>query len=87
MPGLPCHSIVDIDKQPNFDCLHDTIGECRSGLSEQDVAEAIDKRAAARSSKNFAEADAVREEIFSKGIQIMDTPQGTVWRPRPLLND
>lgn len=57
----------------------------RSGLSEADVLEAIEKRASARKAKNFAAADALREEIAAKGIQILDTPEGTVWRPNPNL--
>ena len=58
---------------------------CRSGLSEADVLRAIERRAAARKEKDFAAADAVREEIAAKGIQILDTPEGTVWRPNPNL--
>ncbi len=58
---------------------------CRSGLSEEDVLEAIERRAAARKDKDFAAADAVREEIAAKGIQILDTPEGTIWRPNPNL--
>lgn len=59
---------------------------CRSGLTEEDVADAIERRAAARASKDFAKADAIREEVGGRGIQIMDTPEGTTWRPRPLLD-
>ena len=47
--------------------------------------EAIERRAAARKEKDFAAADAVREEIAAKGIQILDTPEGTIWRPNPNL--
>ena len=32
-------------------------------------------------------ADQVREEMASKGIQIMDTPQGTTWRPNSSPED
>ena len=39
----------------------------------------IAKRSEAKKAKNFAEADAVREELTAMGIAIMDTPEGTVW--------
>ena len=54
-------------------------------MTEEDVSNAIEARAAARAVKDFAKADAVREGVAAKGIQIMDTPQGTTWRPGPAL--
>ena len=30
--------------------------------------------------KNFAEADRIRDELKARGIEIIDTPQGTKWR-------
>jgi cysteinyl-tRNA synthetase len=45
------------------------------------VVERIGARAAARQAKDFAAADAVRKELAAKGIMLMDTPQGTSWRP------
>ncbi len=38
-------------------------------------------RADARAAKDFASADAVRIKLASQGVAIMDTPQGTTWRP------
>ena len=37
-------------------------------------------RTEAKKAKNFAEADRIRDELKSKGIEIIDTPQGTKWR-------
>lgn len=37
-------------------------------------------RTAAKKEKNFAEADRIRDELKARGIEIMDTPQGTKWR-------
>ena len=37
-------------------------------------------RTAAKKAKNFAEADRIRDELKAKGIEIIDTPQGTKWR-------
>lgn len=40
----------------------------------------IADRTAARTQKDFAQADAIRDELKTKGIEIMDTPRGTTWR-------
>jgi len=53
----------------------------RAGLTEAHVAAKIEARAAARGAKDFAAADAIRVELAAQGVAIMDTPQGTTWRP------
>lgn len=53
----------------------------RAELTAADVEQQIEDRAAARKAKDFAEADAVRARLAAKGILMMDTPQGTSWRP------
>jgi cysteinyl-tRNA synthetase len=40
----------------------------------------VAERIAARRAKNFAEADRIRGELASEGIEIMDTPEGSTWR-------
>ena len=40
----------------------------------------IAARAAAKKEKNWAEADRVRDELKARGIEIIDTPQGTKWK-------
>jgi cysteinyl-tRNA synthetase len=50
-------------------------------LHPPQVEDAISRRAAARAAKDFAAADAVRLELEGAGVLIMDTPQGTTWRP------
>lgn len=37
-------------------------------------------RTAAKKEKNYAEADRIRDELKTRGIEIIDTPQGTKWR-------
>jgi cysteinyl-tRNA synthetase len=41
---------------------------------------AIAERLAARKSRDFARADAIRAEWVGKGIAFEDGPQGTTWR-------
>jgi len=54
----------------------------QSGVDEQTKAkieELIEKRDIAKKEKDFGLADALRDEILSFGVQIMDTPHGTFW--------
>ncbi|HEY0094506.1 MAG TPA: cysteine--tRNA ligase [Archangium sp.] len=50
------------------------------GLDVAKVDALIQARNDARKGKNVAEADRVREELKSLGVEIMDTPGGTVWK-------
>lgn len=44
------------------------------------IQQLIDDRIAARASKDFAEADRIRDELLSKNITLEDTAKGTTWR-------
>ena len=46
---------------------------------EQFINEKIAERAAAKKEKDFAKADAIRDELLSKGIAIKDTREGVKW--------
>jgi cysteinyl-tRNA synthetase len=37
-------------------------------------------REAARKSRDFKKADAIRDDLLRRGIELLDTPQGTRWR-------
>jgi cysteinyl-tRNA synthetase len=52
----------------------------RLGLSEDEVQGLIDARVAARNDKDFARADEIRDELAQRGVELMDSPQGTTWR-------
>jgi cysteinyl-tRNA synthetase len=41
------------------------------------ITERIEARKAAKKAKNFAEADAIRDELLAKGITLLDTREGT----------
>jgi cysteinyl-tRNA synthetase len=44
------------------------------------ILERIEARKAAKKAKDFAQADAIREELKEKGIAIEDTREGTKWK-------
>jgi cysteinyl-tRNA synthetase len=52
----------------------------QKGIDPAWVEERIRARTAARGAKDFAAADAVRDELKGRGVEIMDTPGGTTWR-------
>ena len=56
--------------------------ETQNEASDEDsyIQEQIAKRIAAKKAKNFAEADAIRDDLKAKGILLVDTAQGTVWK-------
>ena len=52
------------------------------GVNDEDkakIAELIEQRSVAKKEKNFALADAIRDELTKMKISIMDTPNGTIW--------
>jgi len=50
-----------------------------SGLDEAAIAQQIEARAAAKKARDFVLADAIRAELADRGIELKDSPQGTVW--------
>jgi cysteinyl-tRNA synthetase len=40
----------------------------------------IDERAAAKAAKDYAKADSIRKQLETQGIELQDTPKGTVWK-------
>jgi len=55
----------------------DSSNNCLDEVSIQDL---IDQRVAAKSAKNYTEADHIRDHLQTLGISLEDTPQGTNWR-------
>ncbi|SEL36486.1 cysteinyl-tRNA synthetase [Butyrivibrio sp. ob235] len=43
------------------------------------IKDAIERRAAAKKAKDFATADAIRDELLAKGVEIKDTREGVKW--------
>lgn len=52
----------------------------RLGIVAADVEALILKRKDARQNKDFALSDQIRKELSHKGVELMDSPEGTSWR-------
>src|SRR5438309_1148038 len=52
----------------------------RKSIDPSWVEERIAARVAARKAKDFAQADAIRDEVKGSGVELRDSPTGTDWR-------
>ena len=82
MPGaakrkisMEMDSVLSLGLERAWEREEDEVDEELSAYVEQKIAE----RAAAKKEKNFARADAIRDELKAKGILIKDTREGVVW--------
>ena len=63
--------------------LGDVLGlilDKKEELLDADIEKLIEERQAARKEKNFARADAIRDELLEKGIILKDTREGVQWK-------
>ncbi|MEG0721764.1 MAG: cysteine--tRNA ligase [Lachnospiraceae bacterium] len=63
--------------------LMDILGlfvEKEAELLSTDIEQLIEERQTARKEKNFARADAIRDELLAKGIILEDTREGVTWK-------
>ena len=54
--------------------------EKESVLSEKYILDKIKQRSEAKQNKNYDEADSIRDELLSKGIVLIDTREGTIYK-------
>jgi len=52
----------------------------REDLDPEQIQQLLEERAAARTNKDFARADQIREQLDAMGIAIEDRADGTRWR-------
>ena len=58
------------------------IGQTGDDIDKNKVESLIKEREEARLSKNFDRADEIRSDLSEMGIEIEDTPKGTIWRTK-----
>ena len=51
----------------------------KTGISEEEISSYIEERNQARTDKNWARSDEIRDELLEKGIELKDGPEGTGW--------
>jgi cysteinyl-tRNA synthetase len=69
--GASAHEFIEEVKEKRLSAF---------GLVRQDVEQKIAARQEHREQKRWTEADAIRNELESQRIQIMDSPEGCRWR-------
>ena len=55
-------------------------GVGKEDLHAEQIDELIEQRNTARSAKDFATADQIRDQLAAMGVEILDRPDGTSWR-------
>ena len=63
--------------------LTDVLGlivDKKEEMLAEDIEKMIEERQAARKAKDFAKADAIRDELLSRGIILKDTREGVKWK-------
>ena len=63
--------------------LTDVLGllvDKKEDILDEDIEKLIEERQAARKAKDFARADAIRDELLEKGIILKDTREGVQWK-------
>ena len=46
---------------------------------DREIAAAVERRRQLRTNRRFAEADAIRTDLATRGVTLEDTPDGTRW--------
>ncbi|XP_055960425.1 cysteine--tRNA ligase, chloroplastic/mitochondrial isoform X2 [Mercurialis annua] len=53
----------------------------RAKLTEEHILQKIEERTEARKNKDYERSDDIRKDLSNVGIALMDSPDGTSWRP------
>lgn len=73
--------VLNILQQPVQDFLQAVVGEqAADGLTDAAIDDLITARADAKTNKDFARADEIREQLKEAGIELEDSRAGTTWR-------
>ena len=70
--------INDFDKVLSLDLLKEEEKSIDSDF-EKEILDKISERAEAKKNKDFSKADAIRDELLSKGVKLIDSREGTTY--------
>ena len=73
-------NILGLVQHPVDEFLKSDVGQEALGLSDTQIEDLIQQRVDAKKAKDYAGADAIRQNLLDQGIVLEDTRQGTVWR-------
>ena len=79
-------AIADFDKVLSLNLLQAAEAhrkkeaEEAAASADPEIDALVQARTDAKKAKNYAEADRIRDELKARGIEIIDTPQGSKWR-------
>jgi cysteinyl-tRNA synthetase len=63
--------------------LQEILRRRRKDIDETKIQALVDARTQARTSKNFAESDRIRDQLAAIGIVLKDSKDGTTWEVAP----
>ena len=64
------------------DAVFDVLDRGETSAADAEIDALVAERDAARAAKDWPRADALRDELAERGIELLDTPQGARWRRR-----
>lgn len=85
-------SNINFDKDTAADLIKETLGlymemadvlailQRKDEVLEDEIQNLIEERISARKNKNFARADEIRDSLKARGIELLDSRDGTTWR-------
>ena len=72
--------VLSLDLLKAADAVRKQQEEEAAASADPEIDALVAARTQAKKEKNYAEADRIRDELKSRGIEIIDTPQGAKWR-------
>ena len=78
-PEIELAAIADMDKVLSLGLVRDVKEQSGEHELKDEIEKMIAERAEAKKAKDFARADAIRDELLARGVAIKDTREGVVW--------